>query len=238
MGNILLPELCPGGHCVSITPLKTDPISCEEVLHYFKSKDMNKYMNSIKPVKQRKGFDALRHWIIGPPKLHENLIPDRNVFFAIAMCPFNTSEEVHMRVLQTLYKALTYTDKDCPRYGPHWEEIGFQGIDPGTDLRGVGFLGLIHLLYLALNPTTLELTREIMQLSKTENQNFPFCTMGINMTRVVLEVMREEVLNRECNGKMDVFQVTNDFYAGVFLRLQYIWTEQKKTIMDSGYVIK
>lgn len=32
-----------------------------------------------------------------------------------------------MRVLQTLYKALTGSDRDCPRYGKHWEEVGFQG---------------------------------------------------------------------------------------------------------------
>lgn len=45
-------------------------------------------------------------------------------------------------------------------------------------------------------------------------------------------------LYRECNRRMDVFQVTNDFYAGIFLRLYVIWCEQNKTVMDSGYVIK
>lgn len=44
------------------------------------------------------------------------------------------------------------------------------GIDPGTDLRGVGFLGLIHLLYLALNPATMELSKDISKISKTEKQ--------------------------------------------------------------------
>ena len=29
---------------------------------------------------------------------------------------------------------------DPPRYGGHWEEIGFQGTDPATDLRGVGMI--------------------------------------------------------------------------------------------------
>lgn len=43
---------------------------------------------------------------------------------------------------------------------------------------------------------------------------------------------------RECNKKMNVFQVTNDFYAGIFLRLYIIWREQNKTVMDSGFVIK
>lgn len=35
------------------------------------------------------------------------------------------------------------------RYGEHWLELGFQGPDPATDLRGAGLLGLLHLLALA-----------------------------------------------------------------------------------------
>ncbi|CAL1273480.1 unnamed protein product [Larinioides sclopetarius] len=217
---------------------QTSLISSDEVLNYFRQKDMKQYLKCIKPVKQRKGFEALKHWFAGPPKLHSNLMIERDLFFAIALCPFDTSDEIHMRVLQTLYKTLTGTDRDCPRYGKHWEELGFQGVDPGTDLRGVGFLGLVHLLSLILNPSTTDLAKEISQLAKHERQNFPFCTMGINITRIVVETMREEVLNRECNRRTNIFQVTNDFYAGIFLRLFLIWRDQKKTIMDSGYVIK
>ncbi|GIY47872.1 ELMO domain-containing protein 3 [Caerostris darwini] len=221
-----------------VAQIQTPLISCSEVVNYFRQKDMNQYLKCIKPVKQRKGFEVLKHWLTGPPKLNRNLIAERDLFFAIALCPFDTSDEIHIRVLQTLYKTLTDTDKDCPRYGKHWEELGFQGVDPGTDLRGVGFLGLIHLLSLILNPTTADLAKEISLLSKHERQNFPFCTMGINITRIVVETMREEALNRECNKTMDIFEVTNSFYAGIFLRLFIIWREQKKTIMDSGYVIK
>jgi hypothetical protein len=46
---------------------------------------------------------------------------------------------------------LTGATEDCPRFGPHWELIGFQGNDPSTDLRGVGMLGLLQLLYLVTN---------------------------------------------------------------------------------------
>lgn len=46
----------------------------------------------------------------------------------------------------------------------------FIGIDPGTDLRGVGLLGLFHLLHLVVNPATAGLAREITLLSKTEQQ--------------------------------------------------------------------
>lgn len=231
-------KLAPTPPATTTVEVQTSLISCNEVLNYFRQKNMSQYLQCIKPVKQRKGLEAFKHWFAGPPKLHRSLIIERDLFFGIALCPFDTSDEIHMRVLQTLYKALTGSDKDCPRYGKHWEELGFQGIDPGTDLRGVGFLGLIHLLSLILNPATAELAKEIALLAKNERQNFPFCTMGINITRIVVETMREEALNRDCNRKMNVFDVTNDLYAGIFLRLFVIWREQKKTIMDSGYVIK
>lgn len=41
--------------------------------------------------------------------------------------PFNNDDAVHIRVLQTIFKKLTGDVVDCPRYGSHWEQIGFQG---------------------------------------------------------------------------------------------------------------
>lgn len=31
------------------------------------------------------------------------------------------------------------------RYGMHWEDVGFQGRDPATDLRGTGVLSLFQI---------------------------------------------------------------------------------------------
>ena len=39
----------------------------------------------------------------------------------------DNGQPVHMRVLQTIYKKLTGNRNDCPRLGPHWENVGFQG---------------------------------------------------------------------------------------------------------------
>lgn len=102
------------------------------------------------------------------------------------------------------------------------------GSDPATDLRGTGFLGLMHTLYFVMDPEILPLAREIYKLSqhpvqvlqntvkhtlaaalsklfkdyKNANfhfyhlQNFPFCVMSINMTRIALHALREEVLSK------------------------------------------
>jgi hypothetical protein len=39
----------------------------------------------------------------------------------------DNSQAVHLRVLQTIYKRLTGSKQDCPRFGTHWENVGFQG---------------------------------------------------------------------------------------------------------------
>jgi hypothetical protein len=46
----------------------------------------------------------------------------------------------------------------------------FQGSDPATDLRGVGFLGLVQVLYLVMTPELLPFARDVYALSRKEDQ--------------------------------------------------------------------
>ncbi|NXG74308.1 ELMD3 protein, partial [Baryphthengus martii] len=153
------------------------------------------------------------------------------------------NERVHMRILQTIYKKLTRSRLGCPRYGAHWEELGFQGADPGTDLRGTGMLGLMQMLFFVMDSQMLPLAREIFRLSQHETQarppaNFPFSVMSVNITRIVLQALREERLSRECNRRRQVVAVLNDLYAAAFLRLYRVWKGQRKTVVDSDSLLK
>lgn len=67
---------------------------------------------------------------------------------------------VHMRVLQTIYKRLLGNRLDCPRYGAHWEHIGFQGkASTPLTLTLTQTLSLTLTLTLSLTSTlTLSLT--------------------------------------------------------------------------------
>ncbi|XP_076317187.1 ELMO domain-containing protein 3-like isoform X3 [Tachypleus tridentatus] len=220
------------------SPTSTPVITPEKVFGFFKNKDMKEYLQSIKPVIRRNGLSSIIHWLVGPPKLKVELVPERNLVFAVAQCPLDDKEDVHMQIVQTIFKCLTGQKMDCPRYGSHWEQIGFQGNDPATDLRGTGLLGLLHLLYFILDSSTSQAAKKVYQISQDEIQNFPFCLMSINMTRIALEVLREELLNKECNQRNQVMIVVNEFYAGTFLHLYQTWKKHHKTIIDTGYVIK
>ena len=69
-------------------------------------------------------------------------------------------------------------------------------MDPSTDLRGCGFLGLMNILYLVTEPRAHVLVTNIYKLSLHETQNFPFSVMSINITRIALQTLREGKLNR------------------------------------------
>ncbi|XP_065601120.1 ELMO domain-containing protein 3 isoform X1 [Cyrtonyx montezumae] len=213
-------------------------ISFNEALQFFQTTDLSECRKKIQATVRRHGLAALLHFLFGPPRLQQQLQGERDLALAIAQCGLDDNQAVHMRILQTIYKKLTCSRLGCPRYGAHWEELGFQGADPGTDLRGTGMLGLMQMLYFVMDSQTLPLALEIFRLSQHETQNFPFCIMSVNITRLVLQALREECLSRECNRRQQVIAVLNDLYAAAFLQLYRVWKSQHKTIADSGFLLK
>jgi hypothetical protein len=78
------------------------------------------------------------------------------------------------------------------RIGSHWEDVGFQGNDPSTDMRGAGVWALIQLLHFAQSKP--ELLRSILHLSKDKTQNFPLAVVSFNITGMVVQALREDKL--------------------------------------------
>lgn len=109
--------------------IKTSPeVSFREALEYFRSSNtLDQHMSHIKPTVQHNGCSAFSNFLFGPPKMKRQLNNERCLVFALALCVFNNDEEIHNNVLQTIYKRLAGTKLDCPRYGNHWQVIGFQG---------------------------------------------------------------------------------------------------------------
>ncbi|XP_066839487.1 ELMO domain-containing protein 3 isoform X3 [Anser cygnoides] len=230
-----LEEIQPG------LPGKSGPvplISFNEALQHFQTADLSACRKKIQATARRQGLAALLRFLFGPPRLQQQLQGERDLALAMAHCGLDDSEAVHMRILQTIYKKLTCSRLGCPRYGAHWEELGFQGADPGTDLRGTGMLGLMQMLHFVMDAQTLPLARQIFRLSHHETQNFPFCIMSVNITRIVLQALREECLSRECNRRQQVIAVLNDVYTAAFLQLYRVWKSQHKTVADSGFLLK
>ncbi|XP_075592727.1 ELMO domain-containing protein 3 isoform X3 [Balearica regulorum gibbericeps] len=174
-----------GGTSLAAAP----PISFNEALQYFQTADLSEcrvragpralapsrgvVLKKVRATVRRRGLAALVHFLFGPPRLQPQLQGERELALAMAQCGLDDNERVHMRILQTIYKKLTRSRLGCPRYGAHWEELGFQGADPGTDLRGTGMLALMQMLFFVMDAQTLPLAQEIFTLSQHETQARP-----------------------------------------------------------------
>ncbi|XP_062601459.1 uncharacterized protein LOC134263166 [Saccostrea cucullata] len=199
-------------------------LSFFEMSEHFVSQDFTGVKDKIRTTVERHGFSALKYFLFGPPKLHKNLHEERDRIFCIAASVLENSNQIHVRSLQTIYRSLTGSRFDCPRYGNHWEEIGFQGRDPSTDLRGVGLLGLLHLIYLLRDAKRQVLASEIYKLSLHPTQ--------------IKQNSNISYQHVECNKQKEVLPVVCDFYTGLYLQMYQVWKSQGKTISDSGFVLQ
>ncbi|XP_054258907.1 ELMO domain-containing protein 3-like isoform X2 [Macrosteles quadrilineatus] len=218
-------------------PVKTMLITVDEAFCYLRSSEL--------PIPEHHfiGPDRLKwsdmfHWLRAPPKLDSGLKPEYDLVFAIAQCSFDWSDSVHWRMVQTIYKQLTGAKLDCPQFGSHWQEIGFQGSDPSTDLRGVGMLGLMQFLYLATNTPTRPLSLKLHTVANSETQPFPLAVLSLNVTNIALNALRAGRLNKECNARHSVFDVLNLFYTVVINYIYVRWTGEHKSLKDSGVLLK
>jgi|AntAceMinimDraft_11_1070367.scaffolds.fasta_scaffold41003_1 hypothetical protein len=120
------------------------------------------------------------------------------------------------------------------RFGSHWEDVGFQGSNPATDLRGCGMLGLLQLLFL-INHSHPN-AAAIHKLSRDAIQEFPMAPLSINITHITLKAVRKGLLTGEANRLGSVWKAADNFYCGAFYEFYLRWKSGGKTIMDSGYV--
>ena len=207
------------------------PVSFSEILAYIQNCDLKKEKVAAKADLPRVGF-------FSRAKLAKKLHQERLLVMAVAKRPFSDKDKLHLRTLQTIYCKLTGSNINCRRFGSHWQDIGFNSIDPADDLQGVGFLGLAQLTYFLDNPQTSGLALEIYRYSRDETHQVPFCVLSVNFTQLTLSALREGCLNRICNKRDQVFVVANEFYIAAFHRYYQRWHKFRKTILELGPLLQ
>lgn len=96
--------------------------------------------------------------------------------FKLSQTPF---EDIHVCKLKELWE-LAFEGVEFQRQSEAWKEMGFQHIDPSSDFRGVGLLGLQNLIFFAnKNPLQFE---AIIKNSRS----YPFAAAGLNITQYLL----------------------------------------------------
>ena len=70
------------------------------------------------------------------------MLDDRKHFLSLAKLTFQSSVSHHCSMLNTIFFALEGCN--VPLGSNRWMDIGFQGSNPSTDIRGTGMLGVLQ----------------------------------------------------------------------------------------------
>eukprot|EP00798_Chlamydomonas_sp_ICE-L_P013471 gene13471-19330_t len=103
--------------------------------------------------------------------------------------PYNEDNAEYKDTLRRLW-ARSF-DTPCPPSlkSSQWTDMGWQGEDPGTDIRGAGMFGLRNLLFFAEHEEAT--FRRLMK--KTDGQRsdweYPFAAASLNITFTLLQVL-------------------------------------------------
>jgi hypothetical protein len=154
--------------------------------------------------------------------------------------PCNMSDRVHIRILYTIYRRLTNSKEIFySARGPHWEEIGFQTSNPETDFRSTGLFSIFFLLYF-VDSMYLPLAKQIYQFSHDEQQQFPFCCIGINLANLIIKTLRQRT------SRMNIRKLTNEntsidlvgkLFMALYLNFYLIWKENVYSIQHTQQVL-
>jgi len=182
-------------------------------------------------------FARFRRLLFGPATLDPAQIEDAKCLLRLARSPLDTLDDGHvMSLLSTLYFQLTHNPL-ISRYGSHWQDVGFQGNDPGTDLRGVGLFGIFLLLRLTAKTSLVE---KMFAQSSGETTNFPFCTCLLTLAKSTLGLLKDGSLNlriKQCSSE----EAVDETFQHLFLSMEELWFSaavSERNVSKAGDIIR
>lgn len=101
--------------------------------------------------------------------------------------PFDADRADHVNTLKDVWYA-AFPGHEFTRPSEKWKELGFQGTDPLTDLRGAGFLGLQHYHALLLQHG-LDLSNLADEMPP-ELKALPLSIASVNVTAMLLSYLQ------------------------------------------------
>lgn len=115
---------------------------------------------------------------------------------ARANTPFSPdTEPSHLALLERLWATfhdnVSGVKRPFERTSPEWLKIGFQNVDPVSDVRGGGALAIDNMLaFIEASPTAAIAMAEDREASKdlATAAYMPWATAGINVTRLLLDM--------------------------------------------------
>jgi hypothetical protein len=180
------------------------------------------------------------------PAIEEGTVEytQRDFILCLQHVAFDPENDVHRRALITVYKGLTKEKGTVGVSGPHYEHVGFQGMNPGTDLRAAGLWGLLQLLYLV--ERLPKFTAALFAAAIKTNCDFPFALVCLNFSGITLDALKKDKLNSQIRSRrrdaetatMPVSEAMNRFYVGALERFLAEWSEKETRKITDFAAIK
>jgi hypothetical protein len=149
-------------------------------------------------------------------------------------------------------------DTPCPGLkGPEWKEMGWQGVDPSTDFRAAGLLGLDCLTYLGRErPAAFQ---ALLRKSRGARSSweYPFGAAGMNVTWMLVELLGLRPGGGGSGGSGGASCMPGgaagcgfagllsghsaafeEVYCAAFEALDAVWLERRATYMEFNAVLK
>jgi len=151
---------------------------------------------------------------------------------------YDSNNKEHEEKLMELWKLLKDDEELTARKSEQWQTIGFQGVDPATDFRGMGILGLEQLIYFAQNFN--DTAKHILSCSHHKTSWYSFAITGINLTALELELLRERHLQYYLISHEASVESFNEFYCYLFAEFNNYWFKRTEpvTVMNFNEVFK
>ena len=165
-------------------------------------------------------------------RLPQKIKTEKNLICCITKVRYDDNIDIHYKILSTIYLFFT-EEKDCPKSGNHWEKIGFQTKTPQSDLRSVGMLAPLQMLYfLCAYPA---FSTSLYKLFSSKNCEWLFAVTLINITQICYVLLKDDYLDQFFKKNDEVVSVFNELYVGIIYNLnQYL--EENNQSLTAEYV--
>ncbi len=142
----------------------------------------------------------------------------------------------HLHLLQDFWLSLNNSTDKAPGIPDKlWQDLGFQGVDPSTDFRGMGLLGLDQLR--AFAQTNQKTAHNIWQQSKLGSAWFTFATVGINITALLYSLLVSRSADEFFYSNNPTIETFHLAYQQIFQLFAIDWVvEGAVDVMDFGRI--
>jgi hypothetical protein len=225
---------------------RTDLSAYNGIITPFEPREEKKTMMSIIGLKTTRKITALQHAQLegdGESSLH---FP-----FLLAHLNYDHENDIHLQLLQTIFHHLVLHNRQInkakgvyngkahlPKTGPHWDLVGFQGLDPATDVnRAMKMLALLQALHYCeyygdeskdLHYLSI-LTKEHIDNGSDKDLSWPFMCVSINFTKLALVALRQGELNEHINMTGNVMGTLHTYYRAAFYDFKLNLIDQPQT---------